>query len=99
MAPGSLGLMRLGPARDLLFARAALPAQRPAFSPDGKKLAIIGFASTASGAEEMALELLPTGGGKSVRAAQALDLRGSARFLESGEVVVDGFDRVSVVTL
>ncbi|HEY3451934.1 MAG TPA: hypothetical protein VGK67_36585 [Myxococcales bacterium] len=99
MAPGSLGLMRLGPARDLMFARAALPSQRPAFSADGKKLAVIGFASTAGGADEMALELLPTGGGKPVRVAQALDLRGSARFLESGEVVVDGFDRVSVVTL
>ena len=34
-----------------------------------------------------------------MRAAQALDLRGSARFLESGEVVVDGQDRVTVVTL
>lgn len=98
MSPGSLGLMRLGPARDLFFTRAALPAQRPAFSPDGKKIAFIGFASTPTG-DEMSLELLPTTGGKAVRAAQALDLRGNARFLESGEVVVDGLDRVSVVTL
>jgi len=97
MAPGSLGLMRLGPARDLLFARVALPVQRPAFSPDGKKLAVLEFG--ANGSSEMALDLLPTGGGKLVRAAQALDLKGSARFLESGEIVVDGMDRVAVVTL
>lgn len=98
MAAGSLGLMRLGPARDLLFVRAALPLQRPAFSPDGKKLAVLGFAATGNVAE-MALDLLPTEGGKPERAAQALDLRGSARFLETGEVVIDGLDRVSVVTL
>jgi hypothetical protein len=94
MTAGSLGLMRLGPARDLLFARQALPSQRPAFSADGKKLAVLGFAGT-----QPALELLPTGGGKPVLAAQAQELKGSARFLESGEVVVDGLDRVSVVTL
>ncbi|MBI5543125.1 MAG: hypothetical protein HY901_04505 [Deltaproteobacteria bacterium] len=98
MAPGSLGLMRLGPARDLFFARTALPTQRPAFSPDGKKVAVIAYTNTPSGSE-MALELLPTAGGKPVRAAQALDLRGSAHFLESGEVAVDGFERISVVTL
>ncbi len=96
MAPGSLGLMRLGPARDLYFGKAVLPAHRPAFSHDGKKLAVVGFAASGS---ELALDLLPTGGGKPQRAAQALDLRGAPRFLESGEVVVDGLDRVSVVTL
>jgi dipeptidyl aminopeptidase/acylaminoacyl peptidase len=103
ISAGSLGAIRLGPARDLLFARHALPFQRPAFSPDGKKLAVLGAATPAlpGGAPnpEMALDLLPIGGGKPVRAVQALDLRGSVRFLESGEVVVDGFDRVSVVTL
>jgi hypothetical protein len=103
ISPGSLGAIRLGPARDLLFARQALPPQRPAFSPDGKRLALLGAATPAlpGGAPnpEMALDLVPTGGGKPVRAMQALDLRGSARFLESGEVVVDGLDRVSVVTL
>lgn len=103
ISPGSLGAIRLGPARDLLFARHALPPQRPAFSPDGKKLAVLGAATPAlpggSPNPEMALDLLPIGGGKPVRAVQALDLRGSVRFLESGEVVVDGYDRVSVVTL
>ncbi len=103
ISSGSLGAIRLGPARDLLFARHALPEQRPAFSPDGKRLAVLGAATPAlpggSPNPEMALDLLPIGGGKPVRAVQALDLRGSVRFLESGEVVVDGFDRVSVVTL
>jgi hypothetical protein len=103
ISPGSLGAIRLGPARDLLFARQALPVQRPGFSPDGKRLAVLGAATpTLPGGSpnpEMALDLLPTGGGKPVRAMQALDLRGSVRFLESGEVVVDGLDRVSVVTL
>jgi len=100
MAPGSLGLMRLGPARDLLFGKIPLPAQRPAFSNDGKKLALVGFATAVgTGTGELVLDLLPTGGGKAQRAAQAQDLRGTARFLESGEVVVDGLDRISVVTL
>jgi hypothetical protein len=95
--------VRIGPARDLLFARQTLPAQRPSFSPDGKKVAVLGAAAPAlpGGPQnpEMALELLPTAGGKPERAMQALELRGSPRFLESGEVVIDGSDRISVVTL
>lgn len=98
MASGSLGLMRLGPALDLFFARAALPLQRPALSPDGKRLALMEFAEPGN-PTELALELLPTAGGKGERAAHSGDLRGSARFLESGEVVVDGQDRVAVITL
>lgn len=99
MASGSLGLMRLGPALDLFFARAALPLQRPALSPDGKKLALVDYFAEPGNPTELALELLPTAGGKGERAAHSGDLRGSARFLESGEVVVDGQDRVAVVTL
>ncbi len=103
LSAGSLGALRLGPARDLLFARQELPVQRPAFSPDAKKLAVLGAAVPALPGgppnPEMALELLPTGGGKPERALQARELRGSPRFLESGEVVIDGSDRVAVVTL
>ena len=97
LAAGSLGAVRLGPARDLLFVRQILPAQRPAFSPDGKKIAVVWPAAQGPN-RDMALDLFPTGGGKSERATQG-DLRGSPRFLSKAELVVDGADRICVVTL
>ena len=48
---------------------------------------------------ERALDLLPTEGGRAERALQGREMRGSAHFLESGEVAIDGLDRVSVVAL
>jgi hypothetical protein len=96
LAAGSLGALRLGPARDLALMRFALPAQRPAFSPDGKKIALV-VPSGLAGAP--AVELYPVDGNKSERAASAPGLAGSPRFLEGGGLVVDGGARVSLVSL
>jgi hypothetical protein len=102
MSAGSLGALRLGPAQDLLFVRQELLEQRPGFSRDGKRLAVMGAGSPSlpgAGAAEAILEILPSGGGYPEPIAGTLGLRGSARFLETGEVVVDGLDRVAIVSL